>query len=576
MTGFRIRQVPFNTKSIGQLSLDTEELSNWPVVYTLNDKQQIYIGETTNVEMRMRQHLQSEERQKLKLATVILDSTYNKSACLDLESHLISYFHADGKYQVLNRNGGLTDSDYYQRATYRESFKEIFDDLHKSGMLTRSIPEIVNSDFFKYSPFKALNSDQAIAVEGVLEKLTDDIENKTKAPIVIQGDPGTGKTIVAIYLIKLIEDIRQSTADDILDVDSLFSDFFAEGYRETFKDLSIALVIPQVSLRSSIRKVFKRTPGLSAAFVMSQFELAKSGKVFDVVIVDEAHRLQHRANQPSASQNKDYREINIRLFGKDDIQKTQIDWIKACSKHQIFLVDSAQSVKPADVPSHHLEALVSAAQKDQSFFRLISQMRVMGGTDYIDFIRQLLNQTWDKAQPDFGEYEFKFFDDFKEMRREIEKRNQEHGLARLVAGFAWPWASKRDKKAYDIEIQGEKLRWNSTASDWINSPNSVEEVGSIHTVQGYDLNYAGVIIGPELGYDEATGRITFNRDKYFDVKGKENNPTLGIFYTDEDLRKYVLNVYRVLLTRGILGTYFYVSDIPLRRYLKHLLNATNH
>ena len=570
MTGFRIRQVPFNTKSIGQLSLETEELSNWPVVYTLNDKQQIYIGETTNVEMRMRQHLQSEERQKLKLATVILDSTYNKSACLDLESHLISYFHADGKYQVLNRNGGLTDSDYYQRATYRESFKEIFDDLHKSGMLTRSIPEIVNSDFFKYSPFKALNSDQAIAVEGVLEKLTNDIENKTKGPIVIQGDPGTGKTIVAIYLIKLIEDIRQSTADDILDVDSLFSDFFAEGYRETFKDLSIALVIPQVSLRSSIRKVFKRTPGLSAASVMSQFELAKSGNVFDVVIVDEAHRLQHRANQPSASQNKDYREINVRLFGKDDIHKTQVDWIKACSKHQIFLVDSAQSVKPADVPSHHLESLVSAAQKDHSFFRLISQMRVMGGTDYIDFIRQLLNQTWDKPQPDFGKYEFKFFEDFKEMRREIEQRNQEHGLARLVAGFAWPWASKRDKKAYDIEIQGEKLRWNSTASDWINSPNSVEEVGSIHTVQGYDLNYAGVIIGPELGYDEATGRITFNRDKYFDVKGKENNPTLGIFYTDEDLRKYVLNVYRVLLTRGICGTYVFVCNPALRVHLANV------
>lgn len=569
MTGFRIRQVPFNTKSIGQLSLETEELSNWPVVYTLNDKQQIYIGETTNVEMRMRQHLQSEERQKLKLATVILDATYNKSACLDLESHLISYFHADGKYQVLNRNGGLTDSDYYQRATYRESFKEIFDDLHKSGMLTRSIPEIVNSDFFKYSPFKALNSDQAIAVEGVLEKLTNDIENKTKAPIVIQGDPGTGKTIVAIYLIKLIEDIRQSTADDILGVDSLFSDFFAEGYRETFKDLNIALVIPQVSLRSSIRKVFKRTPGLSAASVMSQFELAKSGKVFDVVIVDEAHRLQHRANQPSASQNKDYREINIRLFGKDDIHKTQIDWIKACSKHQIFLVDSAQSVKPADVPSHHLESLVSAAQTDHSFFRLISQMRVMGGADYIDFIRHLLNQTWNKPQPDFGEYEFKFFDDFKEMRLEIEKRNQEHGLARLVAGFAWTWASKRDKKAYDIEIQGEKLRWNSTASDWINSPNSVEEVGSIHTVQGYDLNYAGVVIGPELGFDEATGRITFNRDKYFDVKGKENNPTLGIFYTDDDLRKYVLNVYRVLLTRGIRGTYVHVVDPDLRKVLSN-------
>lgn len=575
MTSFKIRQIPFDGKSIGTLSATTEELNNWPVVYTLNDKLQIYIGETTNVEMRMRQHLQSAERQKLKLATVILDETYNKSACLDLESHLISYFHADGKYRVLNRNGGLTDSDYYQRSKYRESFKDIFDKLHESGMLTRSIPEIVNSDFFKYSPFKALNTDQAVAVEGVLEKLTNDIENNSKAPIVIQGDPGTGKTIVAIYVLKLIEDIRQSTSDDVLDVDSLFSDFFAEGYRETFKDLRIGLVIPQGSLRSTIRKVFKRTPGLDPKAVMSPFELAKSNTEFDVVIVDEAHRLQQRANQPAASQNKDYRDINIKLFGHDDIHKTQIDWIKACSKHQIFLVDSAQSVKPADVPSHHLEKLVAESEKDRSFFKLSSQMRVMGGTDYIDFIRQLLKQTWDKPIPSFGEYDFRFFDDFDEMQNEIAKKNAEHGLARLVAGFAWPWASKKNKSAYDIEIQGHKLRWNSTASDWINAPTSSEEVGSIHTVQGYDLNYAGVIIGPELGYDEATGRITFNRDKYFDVKGKENNPKLGIFYTDEDLRQYVLNVYRVLLTRGIRGTYLYVCDPALGKYLSHLVLPSN-
>lgn len=575
MTDFKIRQIPFDGNSISRLSLETEILNNWPVVYTLNDKLQIYVGETTNVEMRMRQHLQSQERSELKLATVILDKTYNKSACLDLESHLIGYFHADGKYRVLNRNAGLTDSDYFQRDKYRESFKAIFEKLQESGMLTRSIPEIVNSDFFKYSPFKALNTDQAVAVEGVLEKLVEDIENKSATPIVIQGDPGTGKTIVAIYLLKLIEDIRLSSPDDALDVDSLFSDFFVEGYREIFKNLSIALVIPQVSLRTSIQKVFKRTPGLNPKNVMSQFELAKSGRVYDLVIVDEAHRLQHRANQPSAQQNKDYSEINKALFGSDDKNTTQIDWIKACSKHQIFLIDSAQSVKPADVPSHHLDSLKGEAEKSRGFFKLISQMRVAGGTDYIDFIKQVLHQTWGSSTPTFGKYEFKFFDDIEVMRNTIIEKDKEYGLSRLVAGFAWPWASKRDKNAFDIEIEGLKLRWNSTASDWINAKNSVEEVGSIHTVQGYDLNYAGVIIGPELRFDTKSNKITFHRDKYFDVKGKENNPTLGIFYTDENLRQYVLNVYRVLLTRGILGTYVYVVDPDLRKYLKEIWTVTD-
>jgi DUF2075 family protein len=569
MTDFKIRQIPFDSSSISRLSTETEILNNWPVVYTLNDKLQIYVGETTNVEMRMRQHLQSQERSELKLATVILDRTYNKSACLDLESHLIGYFHADGKYRVLNRNAGLTDSDYFQRDKYRDSFKAIFEKLQESGMLTRSIPEIVNSDFFKYSPFKALNTDQAVAVEGVLEKLIEEIENKSTTPIVIQGDPGTGKTIVAIYLLKLIEDIRLSSPNDALDIDSLFSDYFVDGYRELFKKLSIALVIPQVSLRTSIQKVFKRTPGLDPKNVMSQFELAKSGRIFDLVIVDEAHRLQQRANQPSAQQNKDYSEINKSLFGKDDKNATQIDWIKACSRHQIFLIDSAQSVKPADVPSHYLNSLKIEAEKSRGFFRLISQMRVTGGADYIDFIKQVLHQTWEFSKPSFGKYEFMFFDQIEDMRKAVIQKDNEYGISRLVAGFAWPWASKRDKKAYDIEIEGLSLRWNSTASDWINSKNSIEEVGSIHTVQGYDLNYTGVIIGPELGFDTKTNKIVFHREKYFDVKGKENNPTLGIFYTDEDLRQYVLNVYRVLLTRGILGTYVYVVDKNLREFLRH-------
>jgi DUF2075 family protein len=568
MTDFKIRQVPFDGKSVVRLSEETEILSNWPVVYTLNDNLQIYVGETTNVEMRMRQHLQNQERSELKLATVILDPTYNKSACLDLESHLISYFHADGKYRVLNRNGGLTDSDYFQRDNYRESFKKIFEKLLESGMLTRSIPEIVNSDFFKYSPFKALNHDQAVAVEGVLEKLVGDIENDSGTPIVIQGDPGTGKTIVAIYLLKLIEDIRQSAPDDLFDIDSLFSDFFAEGYRELFSDLSIALVIPQVSLRTSIQKVFKRTPGMNPKMVMSQFELAKSQQKFDLVIVDEAHRLQHRANQPSAQQNKDFSEINKKLFGRDDKRFTQIDWIINRSKHQIFLLDSAQSVKPADVPSHYLETLADSAKESDGFFRLLSQMRVVAGVDYIDFIRQVLQQTWTRPIPDFSTYDFRFFDDFAAMQQEILIKEKDFGLSRLVAGFAWPWSSKRNKSLSDIEIEGIRLRWNSTASDWINSKDSVDEVGSIHTVQGYDLNYAGVIIGSELGFDPSTGKIFFRRDNYFDVKGKENNPTLNIFYSDDDLKQYVLNVYRVLLTRGILGTYVYVVDANLRSYLK--------
>ena len=144
----------------------------------------------------------------------------------------------------------------------------------------------------------------------------------------------------------------------------------------------------------------------------------------------------------------------------------------------------------------------------------------------------------------------------------------------MLAGYAWAWKTKTDKTLYDIEIDGCQLRWNSTQTDWIASPKSVDEVGSIHTVQGYDLNYAGVIIGNDLRYDPETDSLFIDRDSYFDKKGKENNPTLDKVYTDADLLQLISNVYAVLLTRGIRGTYVYVCDPDLRDYLQKFIPAS--
>jgi hypothetical protein len=137
-----------------------------------------------------------------------------------------------------------------------------------------------------------------------------------------------------------------------------------------------------------------------------------------------------------------------------------------------------------------------------------------------------------------------------------------------LSGFAWPWRSRDDPNSHDIEIEGKQLFWNRTATDWINSKTSSQEVGSIHTVQGYDLNYAGVIIGPDLTWDPVAERIMFDRRNYFDVKGRENNKQLGIEYSDHDILQFVLNIYRVLMTRGIRGTFVYVYDERLRENLR--------
>lgn len=527
----------------------------------------------------MRQHLDSPDKRHLKRIRVIVDERFNKSACLDLESFLIRLLAGDGAYRVLNRNDGITDGDYYDRDLYRESFREVFDKLQADGVFTRSIPEIENSDLFKLSPFKALTQDQAIAVEDILEGLFEDLESDTNSTIVIQGEPGTGKTVVAIYMLKLLVDIANTVAVEDFDSDTMFSELFIPQNRALLTDLRIGLVVPQQSLRESIRKVFRKTPGLKPSMVLTAFDVGNADEDFDLLIVDEAHRLNQRANQPSGVQNKNFADITKKLFGFDDVAKTQLDWIRAKSKHQIYLLDAEQSVRPADVPPELLGALVNSAKDRHRHYPLATQMRVQAGSDYVAYIRRVLGSPgpWDDphipAKEQFEGYDFRMFDSVADMRAEVRRKEEEAGLSRMLAGFAWPWKSKNDKTAYDIEIDGHQFRWNSTQTDWVASRTSLEEVGSIHTVQGYDLNYAGVIIGPDLRYDAKTGRLFVDRASYFDKKGKENNKVLQKKYTDEDLLRFIRNVYAVLLTRGIRGTFVYVCDPALREYLRAFIPA---
>ncbi len=339
MTNSEIEAVNFDKDSLTVWAATSRLNRNWPVVYTINNDNEIYVGETTNAELRMKQHLQTASKSHLANVNVIINESFNKSVCLDLESHLIKYFHADEKYRVLNGNGGITDSDYFDRDKYRESFDDVFQQLLDSGQLTRSIPELVNSDLFKYSPFKALTTDQAIAVEEILEVLFSKIhEHSAGATLVVQGDPGTGKTIVAVYLMKLLRDIATSSDEEAAESDSLFADFFQSGYRESAAIMRIGLVIPQLSLRETLSRVFSKTPRLSADMVLDPFQVGESDEKYDLLIIDEAHRLQQRNNQPAAARNIQFRKINEKLFNTDDTNLTQLDWMKVQSRHQIYLL----------------------------------------------------------------------------------------------------------------------------------------------------------------------------------------------------------------------------------------------
>ena len=573
MTDYRIDRLPFDSQAISFWAQAEQLGSNWPVVYTLSNDKEIYVGESLSAVSRLNQHL-STTKQKLSRVQIILNKRFNKSVCLDLESQLIKYLAADGKHRVLNANAGIQDANYFDRDKYQQSFNELFELMVQDGLLSKPVSEIVNSNLFKFSPFKAVTPEQAAAVNGIIERIVGDLKTEGDSQLIVQGDPGTGKTIVAIYLIKLLRDIARASEDELLQDESIFSEFFTPELSNLFGSLKIALVVPQQALRKTLEVVFSQTPGLNKNMVLTPFEVAENKEDFDLLIVDEAHRLGQRSNQNSAMQNKKFTALNIELFGFDDKSKTQLDWIQAKSRHQLLLLDTAQSIRPGDLPLATTQAIAEKAQKMDSWFHLASQMRVMGGSDYLAFVKHIFSEEGSQAK-DFSGYDLRFFDSFSQMRSEILRLDSEHGLSRLLAGYAWEYKTKTQPELYDIEIEGIKMRWNQTVTDWVSSPTSQLEVGSIHTIQGYDLNYAGVIIGNDIGYDLALKKVHLRRDNYFDKKGKENNPVLGIEYTDEDVLHFVLNIYKVLLTRGIRGTFVYVCDPALREFLRGKFTAEN-
>lgn len=573
MTSYEIKRTKFEPNSVSALVKTDTRLKNWPVVYILTSSKEVYVGETLDYNKRMSQHLKTVEKNKLDVTHVVIHEKFNKSVCLELESILINLFTGDGKKTVLNANHGIVDADYYQRDSYREIFNEIFESLRSSyGLFSQSKPDIENSDLYKYSPFKQLNEEQENVVTSLSERIISSLSDQ-KSPLqefIIQGGAGTGKTILAVYLIKLIADYSSerpiTTEEDALPLTQA----------ATKRPLRIGIVIPQSSLRQTIKRVFKSVDGLSNKMVLSPFDVPKivlnENAKYDLLIVDEAHRLNRFSTQANGSVFKMYRDNNRALYGESDKegdQHNQLDWMRTCSKNLVLLLDPTQAVRPADMSSKVWESVIAESITNKLYFQLHSQMRMK--LSEIDKYKALIDALFgdrpieESDVPDFSGYDFRIFTNFKEMHEALTRREEEYGLSRMVAGYAWPWISKGDKSdsaPYDFELDGVSMRWNRTVESWVHSPTAFQEVGSIHTIQGYDLNYAGVIIGSDVELDES-GKYRVNKNNYHDKRGKANNKVANEKTTPERLRRYVANIYKVLLTRGIRGTYIYAEPSGL-------------
>ncbi len=532
----------------------------WPLVYIIegdnknDDKKIAYVGETTDVIARMNTHLKNEFKKELDSVNIITSSKFNKSATLDIESNLIKYISGEDGFKLLNGNLGLANHNYYQKKEiYWEIFKSIWDQLRSKGVVKRSIEDIENSDIFKYSPYKSLNKDQTNSLLEILNQLT---KNDSKR-IIVEGGAGTGKSILAVFLFKLLSsDIEDFSFKEFGTSEEKIIDLVKE-IRTKYPDIKMGLVVPMASFRKTLKKTFKNVKGLNQSMVIGPSEVSKNK--YDLLVVDESHRLRRRVNLTNYKSFDD----TCKKLGFKSESATELDWILKQSKNTILFYDENQSIKPTDITSERFRSLINS----NNILKLKSQFRVKAGNDYVQFIDSLLkNNLSHNSKFNHTNYSLLLFDNLEEMIKEIKTKNNKYGLSRIIAGFSWEWISKNDDSLKDIKIGDCELKWNSVAEDWINSKNSINEVGCIHTVQGYDLNYCGIIFGNEISYDPISNKIIIKPENYRDKNGKNS------IKDPQDLKNYIINIYKTIMLRGIKGTYIYACDPNLKKYFESFIN----
>jgi DUF2075 family protein len=373
--------------------------------------------------------------------------------------------------------------------------------------------------------------DQKVVYETVLAAEAN-AENQRQV-VIVQGGPGTGKSVVAMNLLaKLIE--RQRNAR-------------------------------YVSKNAAPRAVYEAK--LTGTFSKSRISNLFSGSgsfhkcepdTYDALIVDEAHRLNEKSGLYKNEGDNQIREI-----------------IKA-ARCAVFFVDDDQRVTIHDIGD--AEAIRRLAREQHATVtecELSSQFRCNGSDGYLAWLDDTLEiRPTANNMLDTSEYDFRVFDSPAEMHALIEAKNRTNNRSRVVAGYCWKWPSKNNPTPYDIEIHefGYRRRWNlaKDGSLWIVAPNSVDEIGCIHTCQGLELDYVGVIIGPDLTYRD--GKIVADASKRASsdqtVKGlkkmRRDDPSNARRLGD----LIVKNTYRTLMTRGMRGCFVYCTDPALATYLR--------
>ena len=557
---------------------DSDILLEYPTVYVHNwiktsanpnGLYDVYIGESNDVIERTKEHYQAStdpNNWQYHLTNdgdtpkmyIIGHKHFNKSLTLDIENRLIHYISSMKNVDVVHNGRGNPQNEYYPSDEFEDIFHMIWSKLRKLDKnLFLSESEIKDSAIFKASPLHKLTKEQIDAKHLIIDRVVNAINNNLTGQLIfVNGEAGTGKTV-----------LNSSTFYELLD----------QGETPYTRDLECCLMVnhdEQVSVYQEIAQRLKLTSKFGNDIVTKPTSFINhhsSENMVDVAFVDEAHLLltQGKQSYRGSNQLKDILErarVTIVMFDENQVLTTEEFW-------------------EDDI----LQEFIDLAKSQGNYITLTNQLRMNCAETTKTWIDDLTkNHVINPFVKDSTGYEVKIFDTPKLLHEAIKKKANDKNtkLSRVVASYDWEYSSNHEpegKKYWNVKIGSWSLPWNRELQKdmsakekrkiknlaWAEQPQTINECGSTFTIQGFDLSYAGVIIGPSVKFEN--GKVIF-KPKLSKNEKAIRNRTLSDGTVKKFGEQLLQNELRVLLTRGVKGLYIYACDDELRKELKKVLN----
>lgn len=573
-----IREIKYNEKDLNKFEdiickeedTDKKILLNYPTVYIINDKNNnekfsVYIGETANIKRRTIQHLNIDPKKRIeweKLSTsetskmlVIGHDHFNKSLTLDIENRLMLYLSSVDKVDSLYNRRMNEQNEYYTSNELDSIFSKVWTGLRKINKDLFPIERIIkDSAIFKASPFHKLTDEQIRAKDFILLRIMEALTREKKGQLIlVAGEAGSGKTVLMSSLFYELSQLEQNGDENIIYKD--LTSFLLVNHDQQLK------VYQQISNKLGITSKKKSNlVSKPTTFINNH----SPEEPVDVVIVDEAHLLWTQGKQAYRGKNQLYdllerAKVVVAVFDPNQVLTTEQFW-----------------------EAEELAKLQHETIQNNNYILLANQLRINSDKQTVEWIRSLIDEQKINVIPqDKKGYDLQIFDSPDELHKAIKEKakNQNAGISRVIATFDWDYVNKKkpeNEDYWNVKINGWSLPWNlqlpqtkeqkikNRNLSWAEQEQTIDEVGSTFTVQGFDLNYAGVIIGPSVKY--RNNKIVFDREGSRNKKAtqkrklKDNSKE----YFSDTLLKNELNV---LLTRGVNGLYIYAVDEELQQAL---------